>query len=138
MLVCMAVAMFSCSKDDEVKYTEADILGKWNITSATPDIKVSDIEKIDSEEVFKDVLVQGSTLTFEEDEFSLDLLITLAEGSWKLNGEKLYLSRKSDGDKDKNGTEYVIQSMNKEKAVLLQPITSEGVSFNYIYNLEKK
>ena len=33
MLVCMAVAMFSCSKDEEELGVEAGIVGKWEISS---------------------------------------------------------------------------------------------------------
>ena len=33
MLVCMAVTMFSCSKDDEELGVEAGIVGKWKVTS---------------------------------------------------------------------------------------------------------
>ena len=141
MLVCMAVVLFSCSKDDEVKYTEADVMGTWNITSAVPDVKVSDLEKINTDSLLAagNILLQGSTLTFEdESELSVSIgqVITLVEGTWKLSGEKLYLSQEDEDDEIE--TEYIIQSMDKEKAVLLQPMASEGISFNYIYNLEKK
>ena len=33
MLVCMAVALFSCSKDEEELGVEAGIVGKWEISS---------------------------------------------------------------------------------------------------------
>ena len=35
MLMCMAITMFSCSKDEEEAiFAEADLMGKWEITSS--------------------------------------------------------------------------------------------------------
>ncbi|WKN44986.1 hypothetical protein [Tunicatimonas pelagia] len=135
----LAVAMLSCSKDDEVKYTQADVLGEWNITSATPDIKVTDLEKVNTDSLLQhgNILLEGYTFSFEEEsEMTMGVILFSLEGTWRLSGERLYLSW--EGDEDETETEYVIQSIDQETAVLLQPMTSEGISFNYVYKLEKQ
>lgn len=139
MLVCMAIAMFSCSKDEEeIVVTEADVMGTWNVTSVDSDLSLSDFAKVDFTTIFsgEDIsLTPGYTLTFdEESKLTVGVVINSFDGIWKLDGKSLYLSKEEEED----GTEYVIQSINQESAVLIQPVTSGDASFNYIINLEKK
>ena len=139
MLVCLTLAMFSCSKDeDEIVVTEADVMGEWSVTSVDSDLSLSDLANMDFTDLFsnEDIsLTPGYTVTFdEESKLTVGMVVSSFDGIWKLDGKSLYLSREAEQD----GTEYVIQSINQESAVLIQPVTSGDASFNYIISLEKK
>ena len=139
MLMCMVATLFSCSKDEEeVTITEADVMGTWSVTSIDSDLKLSDLGNLDLTDLFSGEgvnLTTGYTLTLEdENELVVDFIVNSFDGSWKLDGKKLYLSKEDEEKK----TEYIVQSINKETAVFLQPVTMGETSFNYIINLEKK
>ena len=99
MLVCLAVAMFSCNKDDEeIAYTEADLIGAWTVSS------------IESVAIAGDTKTETfSTLAYDEDAiFTIEEDKTYSitdeegdtiyrEGEWKLeNGKTISLENDQD------------------------------------------
>ena len=115
MLVCMAVAMFSCSKDEEeAVFAEADIMGTWTISSQ--DYKVNG-ESLTGGEGFTIGYDEGSTLSIMEDK-KYEITVedyTYEKGTWAFDGRNtLTLTDSNDGV-----VTYQIRSLSEESATSL-------------------
>ena len=115
VLVCMAVAMFSCSKDDEeAVFAEADIMGTWTISSS--DLKVNGV----SDESISSWYVEGSILKImEEKEYEVSKDDYIYErGSWSFDGKSTLTLT----DSDDEATPFQIKSLNNEAATLYSSV----------------
>ena len=149
MLVCMAVALFSCSKDEEViiSATPADVMGTWTVTSS--DIDVKGVEISDQQKALLVLLTEaeGNIFKFEDGgkfvKESKNLLLTTAntdnnstyteEGSWQLNGGKTLILTNEDDEK----TTYEIRSLNAESATIVEVASESGVTVEVTVTLKK-
>ena len=114
MLVCMAVTLFSCSKDDEeVTYTKDDLVGTWKITSIETDVIGADGgTNIPSTLEYE----ENSVFVFSADDkysvMSENAATVYQAGNWKLEGgKKLVL-------KEDSSKEFEILALNDESATL--------------------
>ena len=112
MLMCMAITMFSCSKDEEETiFAEADIVGNWEITSSDYLVNGASFES-----------GEGFTVGYEEGtEFSImdDKSYTIAseeytyeEGNWTFEGKNTITIV----DSNKETKKYEVRSLSKESA----------------------
>jgi len=107
-LIVSMLLVSSCEKSPEV--VEADLIGTWDIGQASVDIKVGPLSLFDflisslqfGQEAAHELVDQltsefieigGGTITFNEDYSYLMLKSELEEaGTWKLEGEKLFMT----------------------------------------------
>ena len=124
MLVCMAITMFSCSKDEEEDLAvEVGIIGQWEIESTETLINGQSIAKIAeqagmSEEEYKKsfgmAFDQEGEFNFMEDKkFEGEYEGSDIAGTWKADGKTLILEYE-DGDQ----REFVVKSLKSTTGAL--------------------
>jgi hypothetical protein len=130
-LIASLLLVSSCEKSVEV--VEADLIGTWDIGQASVDIKVGPISLFKyltstlpfGEEAAQELVDQytsefleigGGTVTFNED-YSYTMLQSELEeaGTWKLEGDKLYLTITGETLDD---DPLSIESMNSSAAIV--------------------
>lgn len=114
LLVCMAVAMFSCSKDDEeVSYTQDDLIGNWSVLSsematigggtdvATPTYPENSVFMISADSKYS-IMTEAADFSYQS-------------GTWKLEeGKTVVITENA----LKTTKRFEIKSLNKESATL--------------------
>jgi hypothetical protein len=112
LLTLIASLLFVSSCEKSVEVVEADLIGTWDIGQASVDIKVGPISLLKfltsalpiplEEAAAREIVAQyaakfleigGGTVTFNEDYSYMIIQSELEEdGTWELEGDKLYLS----------------------------------------------
>lgn len=121
MLVCMAIAMFSCSKDEEeeISFAKDDLVGTWTISTA--EIKVIGM----GDDMDIKTYPENSVLLFSSDntyEIKTEAAgATYQEGSWKLEEKNVILTDKI----TKIGKSYEIKVLTKEESTLYYKQTTK-------------
>jgi hypothetical protein len=120
MLVCMAVAMFSCSKDDEeITYSDDSLIGEWTIIDA--EIKIIGIDSGMDAKTYP----ENSILMFSSDNtykiMTQPANVAFDEGSWTLEGKNVILTNKL----TKMGKSYEIKALTDEGSTLYHKQTSK-------------
>ena len=131
MLVCMAVAMFSCSKDDEENLdVEVGIVGEWKIESTEMLIngqsydayieqaaKQAGMDVEAFQEFFGEAFeVEGDFRFMEDKKFDGEVEGETIEGVWSADGKKLVLEYEEDGEQESE--EFIVKSLDSSSAVL--------------------
>ena len=133
LLTLIASLLFVSSCEKSVEVVEADLIGTWDIGQASVDIKVGPLNLIDflmsslqfGQEAAQELVDQltsefleigGGTVTFNADYSYMMLQAQLEEiGTWKLEGNKLYLTITGETLDD---DPLSIESMNSSAAVV--------------------
>jgi hypothetical protein len=133
LLTLFASLLFVSSCEKSVEVVEADLIGTWDIGQASVDIKVGPLSLFDflisslqfGEEAAQELVDQytsefleigGGTITFNADYSYLMLQADLEEsGTWKLEGNKLYLTIAGETLDD---DPLSIESMNSSAAII--------------------
>ena len=152
MLVCMAVAMLSCSKDEEENLdVVVGIIGDWEIESSEMLVDGQSLDTYvenaarqagisieDYKESFGDVFgdVEGSFKFMEDKKFTGKIEDDAIAGTWSADGKALTLSY-DDGDNQ----EYLVKSLNSTNAILstkdLEGLAPE-LKMEFLYHIKKK
>ena len=133
LLTLIASLLFVSSCEKSVEVVEADLIGTWDIGQASVDIKVGPLNLIDflmsslqfGQEAAQELVDQltsefleigGGTVTFNADYSYMMLQAQLEEiGTWKLEGNKLYLTITGETLDD---DPLSIESMNSSAAIV--------------------
>ena len=166
MLVCMAVTLFSCSKDDEELGVEAGIVGKWEISSLeqlingqSPSTFVEQMAKSlgisveEFEEEYGDFStfkaeVEGIMEFKDNKTFFQNIEGQTSEGIWSAGEDRMLEMRYKDEESSEIETEthtYNVKSLTSNSAALSQKdIDAEeiggkemDVEFEFIIHLKK-
>lgn len=120
MLVCMAVAMFSCSKDDEeTAYIEDDLIGSWTISNAEITLIGTDTDMNTETYLENSMLLFSSDNTYEIRIQAAD--VAFEEGSWKLENKNVILTNNF----TKLGKKYEIKALTEEGSTLYHKQTTK-------------
>lgn len=133
LLTLIASLLFVSSCEESAEVVEADLIGSWDIGQASADVKVGPVTLLDflistlqfgqaaAQELVDQITAEfldfgGGTFTFNEDYTYLMSRSELEEsGTWKLEGDKLYLNISGEvADEDP----LTVQSMNSSAAVV--------------------
>ena len=112
MLMCMAITMFSCSKDEEEAiFAEADLMGEWKITSSDYLVNGAPFESgegftVGYEEGAKFSIMDDKSYTIASEEY------TYEEGTWTFDEKNIITTVNS----NKETKKYEVRSLNKESA----------------------
>ena len=130
-LISAVLFVSSCEKEAEIK--EADLIGTWDMGQASIDIKVGPVSLFQflktslqlADQEAQDMVdqltsefdkISGGTITFEAD-YSYQMVHgDLSEdGTWKLEGDKLYLTITGEAQDD---TPLTVESLDGSSAVV--------------------
>jgi len=133
LLTLIASLLFVSSCEESADVVEADLIGAWDIGQPSVDIKVGPVKLVDflistmqfgqaaAEELVDQITdefleIGGGTVTFKTDYTCLMSRNDLEEsGTWKLEGDQLFLSISSEFPSDDPLT---VQSMSSSAAVV--------------------
>ena len=120
MLVCMAAALFSCSKDEEeITYTESNLIGSWTILNAEITIIGTDAGMDTKTYPENSVLLFSADNTYEIMTQAAD--VVFEEGSWKLEDKNVILTN----NLTKLGKTYEIKALTEEGSTLYHKQTTK-------------
>ncbi|MDE6782594.1 MAG: lipocalin family protein [Paramuribaculum sp.] len=126
-----AIAFTSCSDDDDVAITEANLIGKWNAVRGTG------WEKEDGVIVDQwNEKVSGITLEFNTDgTCSFDEDGDIVSGDWTIDGNELFISFFDDGEeiliKQLTSNTLVISYYYKDDRPWHDYVTEEYIEFSF-------
>ena len=137
MLMCMAITMFSCSKDEEETiFAEADLMGEWTITQTEGDDDSFNFYRKESTYEF-----MADNKYTSEREYGQKFTM---EGTWKLESGKTLVLTDEDGNEEK----FAIKSLDSNKAILIfsgnpalpggSTINVPGGAIEETFTIEKK
>ena len=163
MLVCLAIAMFSCSKDDEELGVEAGIVGEWEVVSneqlingkdaltfieefaEQTDQSVEDLkERFDYEE--DDTEGVGAIIVFNSDNTFEEKDDDTSKGTWRAGEDRTLIMQYKDEFVEYEIT-YGVKSLNSDNASLSLAYdeTTEDLdgneyelTFEYVARIERK
>lgn len=133
LLTLIASMLFVSSCEESAEVVEADLIGSWDIGQASADVKVGPVSLFDflistlqfgqaaAQELVDQITAEfldfgGGTFTFKEDYTYLMSRSKLEEsGTWKLEGDKLYLNI---SDQIADEDPLTVQSINSSAAVV--------------------
>ncbi len=133
LLTLIASMLFVSSCEESAEVVEADLIGSWDIGQASADVKVGPVSLFDflistlqfgqaaAQELVDQITAEfldfgGGTFTFKEDYTYLMSRSKLEEsGTWKLEGDKLYLNI---SDQTADEDPLTVQSINSSAAVV--------------------
>lgn len=156
MLMCMAVALLSCSKDDEELGVEAGIVGKWEIASVDVLINGQDFSQYAEEmakamgitvEEFKDdfgdeeINVKGNIEFKSDKSFTAEFDGGKSSGTWSA-GDNRTLVMDYAGNSSDDVEKYTVVSLKKSSASLSivdngDEWNGEGIKYEMILRLKK-
>ena len=120
MLVCMVAALFSCSKDEEeITYTESNLIGSWTILNAEITIIGTDASMDTKTYPENSVLLFSADNTYEIMTQAAD--VVFEEGSWKLEDKNVILTN----NLTKLGKKYEIKALTEEGSTLYHKQTTK-------------
>jgi len=133
LLTLIASLLFVSSCEESAEVVEADLIGAWDIGQASVDVKVGPVTLLDflistmqfgqaaAQELVDQITAEfleigGGTVTFNADYTYLMFRSDLEEsGTWKLEGDKLYLNI---SDQIPDEDPLTVQSMSSSAAVV--------------------
>lgn len=129
-VAAFALAFTACKKDDdesskpEVPVTKESIIANktWILDSSANGVSVSEsMAKFNSDKTFK-----NETMTFK----------AISNGKWEVSGDTLVLDRRLFNNGNFNPTRYKIETLTKEKLVLIEnfktSLTTKVIRYYYI------